>query len=158
MTEFTSILCRAAAAVLILLAPTIGTSQNRDFQAERLILDDNGGNTVTIATPAGMTGDWTFILPPAAPTGAGQTLVSDGSGGFAWQTPSGGGGIPAGYMILSESPTVPSGFTASGALVSDFWESRAAMTTPRRGMVSGVVNGKIYVIGGADGNTLLATN
>lgn len=35
--------------MLTLLVPTIAAAQNRDFRSERLVLDDNGGNMVTIS-------------------------------------------------------------------------------------------------------------
>ncbi len=135
------------------------TAQNRTFQAENIVIDDDNGNTITLEAPSGMAGSWSLVLPATGPSAAGQALTSDGAGGFSWQAPSGGGGsIPAGYMILSESPTVPTGFSAAGTLAADFWTSQAAMTTARRGMTSSVVNGKVYVIGGATSGTLLATN
>ena len=144
---------------LLLTGTSSLIAQNRSFHAESIVLDDNNGNTVSLETPSGMTGSWSLILPATAPTAAGQALTSDGAGGFSWQTPSGGGGsIPTGYMILSESSTVPTGFSAAGSLAADYWTARAGMTTARRGMVSSVVNGKIYVIGGADGAALLSSN
>ena len=133
-------------------------AQTRNIRGEELVLDDNNGNTITIETPTGMTGSWSFVLPADGGT-AGQVLTTDGAGGFTWAAPAGGGGaIPTGYMILDTSPTVPTGFSAAGEVKADFWENRAAMTTARRGMGSGVVGGKIYVIGGATNAAVLTTN
>ncbi|MCB9217722.1 MAG: hypothetical protein H6616_17790, partial [Ignavibacteria bacterium] len=140
--------------------PTYLFSQQRDLRAERVVVDDDNGNTILIQAPAtGMTGSWTFTLPATPPSGSGEVLTSGAGGSFSWQTPSGGGGsIPAGYLILGTTSTVPSGFSAAGTIKSDFWTTRGAMTTARRGAASAVVNNKIYVIGGGDGNTALATN
>ncbi|MCB0713705.1 MAG: hypothetical protein KDD67_15365 [Ignavibacteriae bacterium] len=130
-------------------------SQDRDLRAERVVVDDDNGHTILIQAPAtGMTGSWIFTLPPAAPSAAGQVITSDGSGGYAWQAPAGGGGsIPTGFMIIGSSPTVPSGYTAAGTIVqkgTDAWFARATMPTFRTSGAAAEVGGKVYVISGAD--------
>ncbi|MGE3800710.1 MAG: Kelch repeat-containing protein [Candidatus Kapaibacterium sp.] len=149
---------------LLTFLPAVVWTQERDLRAERIVVDDDNGNTILIQAPAtGMTGSWTFTLPPAAPSAAGQVITSDGSGGYAWQAPAGGGGsIPVGFMIIGSSPTVPSGYTAAGTIVqkgTDAWFPRATMPTPRTAGAVAEVGGKVYVVGGVDDiGTPLATN
>lgn len=144
------------------LVPAMLFGQSRDFRGERLIIDDDNGNLITIQAPSGMAGSWTFQLPAAGPSAAGQTLTSDGSGGYSWAAPSGGGGsIPAGYMILGSSSTPPAGFTASGTMAlngTDAWLAKQPLPAPRFDAGAAESGGKIYVFGGDDGNsTVTAT-
>jgi hypothetical protein len=53
--------------------------QGRDYRAERLVLDDNNGNTLIIQTPAGPITGGTLTLPD--PAGAGTFLISSPAGG-----------------------------------------------------------------------------
>ncbi|MBK8909759.1 MAG: hypothetical protein IPM61_00360 [Chlorobi bacterium] len=55
------------------------TAQNRDLRAEKLVLDDNNGNAITIQTPTGPITGGTLTIPD--PAGAGQFLISTPSGG-----------------------------------------------------------------------------
>src|SRR5688572_1919130 len=64
-------------ALLVCTTPLFG--QNRDFQAERLILDDDNGNTITIQTPVGPITGGTLTLPD--PGGAGTFLISNPASG-----------------------------------------------------------------------------
>lgn len=148
------------AAALCLLLPAGLAAQNRDVRSGRIILDDNNGRAVTIQPPTtGGATSWTFTLPAAAPSAAGQALTSDGAGGFSWQTPSGGGGgsIPAGFMIVGTGSTAPTGYTAAGTIEQNgAWTPKASQLTLRTTAAAAEAGGKIYVMGGADnsGNTM----
>ena len=71
-----------------------------------------------------------------------------------------GGGIPSGFSILGDTPAAPVGYTFTGKnlLTTEVWATRAPMPTQRDQSAAGVVNGKIYVIGGLDGSGYLTTN
>jgi N-acetylneuraminic acid mutarotase len=59
--------------------------------------------------------------------------------------------IPTGYSILGASPVPPSGFSNAAWLTLNGqqpWLSKAALPAAVYGPTSGVVNGKVYVIGG----------
>lgn len=146
--------------LMVGLMPAVLFGQSRDFRAERITLDDGSGNTITIETPSGMAGNWTFRLPPAGPTGAGQALTSDGSGGYTWSAPSGGGSVPTGYMILGSTSTPPSGFTLTGNVTldgTDAWVAKQNMPVTRNDAAVAETGGKIYVFGGDDVGTVYAT-
>ncbi|MBI1929540.1 hypothetical protein HYR99_35505 [Candidatus Poribacteria bacterium] len=55
-------------------------------------------------------------------------------------------------LILEETPTPPPGYSYTGLSLNENvigWSERASMPTPRSRLAIGVVNGVIYVIGGA---------
>ena len=63
-----------------LLTSTLSlTAQERDLRAERLVLDDDNGNTLVIQTPAGPITGGTLTIPD--PGGSGQFLISNPAGG-----------------------------------------------------------------------------
>ena len=68
-----------ASCAVFLLAVSSSFGQTRDYRAERLVLDDNNGNTLVIQTPAGPITGGTLTVPD--PGGAGQFLISNPSGG-----------------------------------------------------------------------------
>ncbi len=70
----------------------------------------------------------------------------------------GGGGVPSGFMILGNTSTAPAGYTYTGKTIDASWSTKASMPTARGAFGLGVVNNKVYVIGGIDGSTPLATN
>ncbi len=60
-------------SVLFLLVVSTASGQTRDLRAERLVLDDNNSNTISLQTPTPpnvpMSGNYTIILPePSTPT------------------------------------------------------------------------------------------
>ncbi|TRZ50164.1 MAG: galactose oxidase, partial [Dehalococcoidia bacterium] len=57
-------------------------------------------------------------------------------------------------LVVSISPFLVPRVRAA----EDFWTTKAPMTTARSGLGVAVVNGKIYAIGGSDGNRQLDTN
>ena len=63
-----------------------------------------------------------------------------------------GEGFTSGVMILTESATPPDGYTATGLIAQTSndvaWRTKATMPTKRHDAMSGVVDGKIYVMGG----------
>lgn len=61
------------------LAVATAFGQGRDYRAERIVLDDNNGNTVVIQTPAGPITGGTLTVPD--PSGTGQFVISNPSGG-----------------------------------------------------------------------------
>ena len=67
----------ATACAAFFVVCSFAFSQDRDFYAERIILDDNSGNTITLQTPAGPITGGTLTLPD--PAGAGTLLTSSGS-------------------------------------------------------------------------------
>ena len=148
-TKFLSV-----ALALCVVAPTLLSGQTRTTRVESLVIDDNNGNTITLEAPStGMTGNWTFILPANQGT-AGQVLTTDGTGGFSWAAPAGGGGaIPAGYIILGNTATPPAGFSAAGTVVkggTDIWVPKAPFALYHSDAAVGSVGGKIYLTGGSD--------
>lgn len=68
-----------ASCAVFLLAVSSSFGQSRDYRAERLVLDDNNGNTLVIQTPAGPITGGTLTIPD--PGGAGQFLITNPSGG-----------------------------------------------------------------------------
>ena len=68
----------AALAFLAIGGSTL-FGQSRDFRAERMVLDDNSGNSITVQTPAGPITGGTLTIPD--PGGSGQFLISNPSGG-----------------------------------------------------------------------------
>ncbi len=75
-----------------------------------------------------------------------------------------GGGVPSEYCILGETEIAPPGYTYTGRYVVapesavDTWATKATMPTARYRLAAVAVNGKIYVIGGYDGGTVLNAN
>ena len=149
------------AFLLLILIPASTWGQSRDFRTERIIVDDDNGNTVTIEAPgSGMTGDWTLTLPPSGPTAAGQALTSDGSGGYSWQAASGGGSIPTGFMIIGTTSSAPSGYSSAGTIIqngTDVWIAKEPPATIRFDAAVAEANGKLYLVGGDDGNSNVLT-
>ena len=80
-----------AATLALALAATSAQAQNRDFNTQRLVLDDDNGNTITLQTPTGpIGGSFTLTFPAAggtvmttaAPSGlTAAQLVFGGAGG-----------------------------------------------------------------------------
>ncbi|MBK8909763.1 MAG: hypothetical protein IPM61_00380 [Chlorobi bacterium] len=73
-TRFTLSLAVVAACSVL-----TATAQNRDLRTQKLVLDDNNNNIVTIQTPTGPITGGTLTIPD--PAGAGQFLISTPSGG-----------------------------------------------------------------------------
>ncbi|HZK76010.1 MAG TPA: hypothetical protein VFD13_03795, partial [Candidatus Kapabacteria bacterium] len=80
-----------AIALLIISAVSL-RAQSRTIGASGLVLDDDSGHIVTILPPPGMTGNYTYMLPPSPGasitsgyvemgSAVGQTLVWNG---FYW--------------------------------------------------------------------------
>jgi N-acetylneuraminic acid mutarotase len=69
-----------------------------------------------------------------------------------------GGGVPPGFMILGDTATAPVGYTYTGKSIDASWSAKASMPTARGAAPVAVVNNRVYVIGGIDGTTVLATN
>jgi hypothetical protein len=95
-----------------------------------------------------------------APT-HGQTLTWD-STSSAW-VPGTAGGVPAGLMVISTSPIAPAGYAYTGTVLqgesSDSWATKSSSGfTSRYSAASAVVNGKIYVIGGFTGSSMVNIN
>ena len=64
----------------ILLTPTLLlNAQDRDVRGERLVLDDDNGNTLILQTPPGPITGGTLVIPD--PAGVGQFLISNPAGG-----------------------------------------------------------------------------
>ena len=68
-----------AIGMLAVAACASAFGQNRDFHAERLVIDDGNGNTITIETPGGPIIGGTLTVPD--PAGSGSFLISNPSGG-----------------------------------------------------------------------------
>ncbi len=68
-----------ATAIALLVIPSLLIAQSRDLRSERIVLDDNSGNTIVVQTPAGPITGGTLTIPD--PGGAGQFLISNPSGG-----------------------------------------------------------------------------
>src|SRR5688500_8985498 len=92
---------------LLLLADQAG-AQSRTIGAGELVIDDGAGQKVTIAAPAGMTGDVDITLP----TTSGSILSVSGtptdgdvmtysSGTPQWQAAIGGSTVAAGTVVSS---------------------------------------------------------
>ena len=67
--------------------------------------------------------------------------------------------IPAGFTILGSSATPPANFTQTGWTIGNGqpWTTKASMPTRRNAGAIGVVNGKIYYIGGHTDDTVVNT-
>ncbi len=91
-----------------------------------------------------------------APAGnAGQVLTSNGASVPTWQNAS---GVPSGAIVTFGDSGVHSGysftgFTGSIPVGGDSWSTGTASPAAQSDMISAVVNGKIYVIGGDAGIT-----
>jgi N-acetylneuraminic acid mutarotase len=75
------------------------------------------------------------------PDGTKQTTAVEG----------GGGGVPAGFFIMGDTPTPPAGYTYTGEVITSSkgqWKVKASMPTARYRLAAAVVNNRIYVIGG----------
>lgn len=76
----------------LILSPAIATGQGRDLRAERLVLDDNHGNTITIQTPSPpnvpLGGNYVLRLPEPSATTT-QFLLTDPPSGTTAQTVNG---------------------------------------------------------------------
>jgi len=80
---------------------------------------------------------------------SGQVLTSNGSSAPTWQT-----GLPVGAVVLFADNGAHTGFSILNGIAvgSDNWSTGTSLPSGQGEMVSGVVNGKIYVIGGGDGS------
>jgi N-acetylneuraminic acid mutarotase len=107
-----------------------------------------GGGNVGIGTNA-----------PAQRLSVAGTVEST-TGGFRFpdgttQATAATGGVPSGYSILGDSATPPPNFSYSGnSLIlggSEQWTGRANMPSGAASSGVGVINGKVYVVGGTNG-------
>ncbi len=64
----------------------------------------------------------------------------------------GGGGVPSGAMIMTESPVAPEGYAFTGKRLAEidtnYWISRPAMPIPRSGLRLVALENKLYALGG----------
>ena len=74
-------LLSGACLACFLCTTTILFGQGRSFRAERLVLDDANGSTITIQTPAGPIAGGTLTIPDPAGSTTGSFLISTPSGG-----------------------------------------------------------------------------
>ncbi len=90
---------------------------------------------------------WT--LPLADATASGQVLSSNAAGVLSWQT-----GLPSGAVIAFGDNGAHAGYTATGytSIAGVIWSAGVSLPVGQGEMVSEVVNGKIYVIGGGYGS------
>jgi N-acetylneuraminic acid mutarotase len=79
---------------------------------------------------------------------------------FALNVPAGGGAVPQGGIIAAEPTATLPGFTPLGMRLDSpgKWVVRQEMPTTRTGAFAAEVNGRIYVIGGAEFLAVFATN
>ena len=79
---------------------------------------------------------------------------------FALNVPAGGGAVPQGGIIAAEPTVTLPGFTPLGMRIDSpgKWVARQDMPTTRTAAVAAEVNGRIYVIGGAEFLAVFATN
>ncbi|MGE3802611.1 MAG: hypothetical protein AB7H80_16470 [Candidatus Kapaibacterium sp.] len=87
--------------------PAMLVAQNRDFQTERLILDDNGAdgtkNVITIRTPNPLSNNLLLTIPDPGLTSAEFVLVPPGTGGV-WQLKGNSGTTPGVNYIGTSNP------------------------------------------------------
>jgi hypothetical protein len=76
----------ALLTLALLSTPALTFGQSRDFRSQRVVLDDNNGNTVTLQTPA-LSGSYTFSLPTSLPAGV-YFMTMDGAGIMSYTDPS----------------------------------------------------------------------
>lgn len=74
-------LLSGACLACFLCTTTILFGQGRSFRAERLVLDDANGSTITIQTPVGPIAGGTLTIPDPAGSTTGSFLISTPSGG-----------------------------------------------------------------------------
>ena len=108
----------ALLAMLILLAADDPlAAQDRDFSAERLILDDNGVdggvNRVVLQTSSTLATDVIYTFPASGTVG--QVLATDGSGILSW-VPSGNALLDEPFLTTSTSSTLTSERILTGGL------------------------------------------
>jgi trimeric autotransporter adhesin len=91
-----------------------------NFSGRNLILSDNDTNTVTIKTPTDITADYVLTLPPND-GGAGEALMTDGSGGLSWGSPGSTISVTANQAVVANGTgTGLSSFTCSVNQVMSF--------------------------------------
>lgn len=80
-----------SAILLTALALTFSSSsaQERDIRSQRLVLDDNNGNTLTLATPSGPMTDSREIILPEPSVSATALLLADPPAGSSGQSVTG---------------------------------------------------------------------
>ena len=116
------------------------------------------GNVVSDAAPAtgeALVWDGSLWSPQVAAGAPGPKGDKGDQGDPGTQ----GEGFTSGVMILTDSATPPDGYTAIGLTVNtnnnNPWSTKAPMPTARWGAIAGVVDGKLYVIGGVDSSGIL---
>jgi hypothetical protein len=80
-TRFYSLL-----ALALLATPAVTFGQARDFHSQRLVLDDNSGNKITLQTPA-LGGSYELTFPASLPGGV-FLMSMDGTGAMSYTDPS----------------------------------------------------------------------
>lgn len=111
----------------------------RSLGARRLVLDDNGGKTITFQTPSPLVSNYTITFPPSQGA-TGTTLINDGNGNLSWSTSGAlfGGGSPN-QVTFWTSPNTLSG-------ENDFWWNGALN---RLGIGTNSPQNNLHVVGGA---------
>jgi hypothetical protein len=126
------------------------SAQNRTVGAQKLLLDDGGGNTVTMQYSG--PGSSTFTFPNT--NGAnGQVLQTNGSGSVSWQNP-GAGTLPSGAVVMFSGTGAQAGYSLLGPVGNeiDSWSSGTNLPVSQTQSAIAVgANGRIYVIGGSNG-------
>ncbi len=103
--------------LILLAADDPLAAQDRDFSAERLILDDNGVdggvNRVVLQTSSTLATDVIYTFPASGTVG--QVLATDGSGILSW-VPSGNALLDEPFLTTSTSSTLTSERILTGGL------------------------------------------
>lgn len=129
-------------SILILVSALIVSDSSfaqRSIGARRLVLDDNGGKTITFQTPSPLISNYTITFPTSQ-GGMGTTLINDGNGNLTWSTSGSlfGGGSPN-QVTFWTSPNTLSG-------ENDFWWDGALN---RLGIGTNSPQNNLHVVGGA---------
>ena len=174
-----------AALALLAIGGSTLWGQGRDYRAERLVLDDNNGNTLVIQTPAGPITGGTLTVPD--PGGAGTFLISNpaggtqsvtgdflpgtdntydlGSGASRWQDIFGSGNVSVGgqvQFVETGGGTDYVGFQAPAAVTANqIWTLPAADGTSGQALVTdgaGVLSWSTAGLGSVTHNATLSGN
>ncbi len=97
----------AVASGSVLLSQGVGAQPSYGLVVDGSTIDFTVGATLTAEVSlASLTEDYLAITSSPATGSVGEILTSDGSGGFQWSSPSGGGGISAPDVSSYSSTTV----------------------------------------------------
>ena len=150
--------------------------QDRDLRAERIVIDDAGGdgatNTITLRTPSSLTQNVVLTIPDPGTDSAELLLVPSGSGGM-WLLGGNSGTTPGGNFVGTSDNTALHLYVNGGANNSLILNGNGSLQRDTAGDMRGenavdlqierllsaqVASGNFSVIGGGQRNTASSPN